>query len=718
MTKRIIQVLLFSLFAANVLAEPVPPATNKDGSVVSGYLTADFDPSGGVFPFPWNFLFNGTADFTLYTDPFVDDPTDFSDPFVALGALDGFSPTERWVTTFSAFPNTIDASSVVPGQSVRLFEVKSESYLFVTEIVQELVPGVDYVATMATNEVLAIIPLKPLKEVTTYMAVMTNDINDTVGNDATPSQTYHLTKAETPWLDANGNSTSPFFDDASAESLEALRQITASMETAAETVGIPKEDIILSWTANTQSITAVAKNLRSIARPAHTEVLPTGQTTANVGLAGLADLYIGVITLPYYLGVPSAGNPVAPLSDFWQAEPGAYIPEAVDLAPFPLDPDSTNVTIANPFPVKTSDQTVPLLLTVPNANSRMEKPAAGWPVVIFGHGLGGNRTNLLGVADTLASVGYAVIGIDTPLHGITPQEENPFYVENTPWADMANERTFNVDYIDNATGAPGPDGIVDPSGTHYNNLVSLLTSRDNGRQAQADLSILAVSLPFLDFDGDGLPDLDASTTKYAGISMGGIHGTAFTAIEPYVTSAFLSVPAGGLARALEASPAFGPTIRQGLAALGVLPGTTDYEFFFTIAQSVLDSMDPINWGEEAARLKNVVLHEVIGDTVLPNFVLTAPLSGTEPLIATMGLTSYSTSLADPSGIDGAGRFVPPATHGSLLDPSSSPAATSEMQKQLASFIASDGKQIVVENSTTMVPAPPAEAEAGSEEAEQ
>jgi len=705
MNKQVLLALISSLFILTSHAAPVPPAKNKDGSNVSGYVTAEFDlRSPTVTPFPFNPLFLGTTDFTL--NPPVDDPNDYSDPLVALSALDGFSTTERWITTFSSFPNTIDVASVVPGQSVRVFEVSTifGTIVIVNGIVRELTPGVEFVATMATNEVLAILPLQPLKELTTYMAVVTNDINDTAGNDATPSQFYHLTKSQTPWVDENGNSTSPFFDDETAASLEGARQITFSMETAAASVGIPKEDIILSWTAQTQSITPVTKSLRSIARPAPTEVDFTGLTTTAVGGAGAADVYHGIISLPYYLGVPNAENPVAPLTDFFTASPGAYVPPFDALG---LDPTSTNVTVANPFPVQTSLQTVPLLLTVPNANSGHERPAAGWPIVMFGHGLGGSRTNLLAAADSLAAAGFAVIGIDSALHGITPQDSSlaPLYIENTRWAEDANERTFNVDYIDNATGAPGPDGIVDPSGAHYQNLLSMLTTRDNSRQSQTDLSVLAVTLPTIDFDGDGLPDLDASTLQYAGISMGAINGTPFAATEPLVNSAFLSVPMGGLARGLEASETFGPTIRAGLASIGVLPGTAEYELFFTAFQTVIDSMDPINWSAEAARLRNIVLHEVIGDTVVPNYVPTAPLSGTEPMIRAMGLTPYSTTQINPAGLEAVARFVPPADHSSLLRPNASPAATAEMQKQMASFMASMGTAVLVEDSSTMVQVP-------------
>jgi len=715
MIKRLILLHFTAFFVINVVAAPVAPATNKDGSIVTGVLTADFDPSGGVAPLPFNLFFLGTTDLTLNLDSLVDDPNDYSDPLVALSAIDGFSPTERWVTTFTSQPYALDPASVVPGQSVRLFEVSTifGTIVAVSGIVRELTPGVEYVATVVGGNVLAIIPLSPLKEMSTYMAVLTNDINDTQGNDATPDTTYFLSKRTTPWVDENGNSTYSLVPDEDAQALEGLRQITLGQEAAAASVGIPPEDIILSWTAQTQSITPVLKNLRSIAKPAPTTVGPTGINTAAVGGFGRADVYAGIITLPYYLGVPAAANPIAPLTDFWTAAPGAYVPPFDALG---LDPTSTHVTVANPFPVVTSMQTVPLLMAVPNQASGHTRPTAGWPVVIFGHGLGGNRAHLLFMADAAAAAGYAVVAIDTPLHGIVPEDPllAPLYIGNTPFAGIANERTFDVDYVDNATGAPGPDGITDASGTHMINLGSLLTSRDNGRQGQADLSVLAVTIPSISYDGDALPDLDGSTIQYASLSMGSILGTAFVAVEPMVTNAFLSVPMGGLARGLEASPTFGPSIRAGLeAAAGLVPGTADYELYFTAFQTVIDSMDPINWSAEASRYNSIILHEVIGDTVLPNFVPTAPLSGTEPMIRAMGLSSYSSTQFDAEGLNVVGRFVPPASHGSFISPFTSPAATAEMQKQMASFFATLGTTVVVEDESTMVPvlaAPVAEAE--------
>jgi hypothetical protein len=728
MNKRLILLLLLSFSIATAVAAPAPPATNKDGSIVTGVLTAGYDPTIQLVPTPTNlfFLLPGSFDLTLNPPPLRDDPNDFSDPLVALGAKDGFSTTEKWVTEFFGYPDPdftgiirppgqIDPASVIPGHSVRVFQVTTSNIVFVTGVVRELVPYVDFVALAATESILAIIPLKPLPELSSFMAVLTNDIKDTSGNDATADSFYHLTQRRTPWVDENGKSTYPLVPDASAQALEPQRQITNTMEAAAEAAGVIRDDIILSWTVQTQSITVVTKALRSIAQPGGTTIVDTGMTTADLGLFGLADIYMGIITMPYYLGVPDTESPLAPLTDFWTASPGAYVPP---FDQFGLDPTSTNVTYANPFPVLTDMQTVPVLMTVPNeAATGFSKPTAGWPTVIFTHGFNGNRTQMLAVADTIASMGFAVIAIDAPLHGVVPEVEPalaPFYIGNTPFAPIANERTFDVDYIDNSTGAPPRDGIPDPSGRHYLNLTSLLTTQDNLRQMEVDLSILALTIPTVDINGDSLPDLDGADIALAGFSLGSIVGIPFMAVEPTVNRGFLSVPMGGLARGYEASDTFGPAIRAGLeAAAGIVPGTAEYELYFTVFQTIVDSADPINWAADLALSNSAVVHEVIGDTIVPNLV--PPLSGTEPLMAVMGLKSYSTTQSNPAGVHLAGRFIPPAWHGSLLDPSVSPAATAEMQAQLASFLTSRGQVVVVMNPATMVPVPEGEADAGAAE---
>jgi hypothetical protein len=637
---------------------------------------------------------------------------------VALNALDGYSTTEKWIAGFAtntefarydnAIPGSIDPATVKTGQSVRMFEVTMVQYLFVTSIVRELTPGVDYVAVPASASQIAILPLKPLKEYTSYMAVLTNDIRDTDGNDATPDQTYNFGKTSVPWVDENGNSTNPLFPDSDAARLELIRQVVQSMELNAASVGINPDDIVLAWTAQTQSITRTLKTLRAFAQPAPTQIVPSGLNTSNVNPAwpGIADIHVGVITLPYYSDVPTEQNPTAHLSSFWQAAPGAYAPP---FDQFGLDPTSTNVTIANPIPVKKNDQTVPLLVTVPNVSSGHTKPAEGWPVVIYGHGITGNRLAALAVADTLASKGYATVAIDHPLHGVSPDAEPsqaPFWIENTPFAPIANERTFDSDLLNNTTNQFGPDGLIDPSGfiTIPAGIANLLGGRDTFRQGSIDLSVVAVSISSMDIDLDGEPDLNPANMAYVGESWGSMYGMAFVAIEPLITRAALFWPGAQVARFGPESGSFGSVVNAVLAQAGVLPGTADYEQFQLIWQTTLDASDPINWAAEAAANTPIMLHEVINDQTIPNFVPTAPLAGTEPLIKIMDLTAYSTSQQSEDGLRSAGRFVPPAAHAQVLSPTfGSPAAYFEMQRQLPSFIASFGGSIVVTDESTMVP---------------
>lgn len=679
-------------------AVPTPPANNNGGSPVTGVLTARFDPTTSTIPLPNNLLLSGTTDLTL--NPPVANPNNFADPTVAISTLDGWSTTAPMSTSFNAKP---DVASLVPGQSIRIFEVSlSGPGGGTTGIVRELAGGTEFVAALApsdtTGKTLAIVPTAPLKQLTSYLVVLTDGIRDAAGNDATPDQTYFLSKRPTP-LCVSGVSQEPLLPNAQACALEPLRQLTNSHLAVAQAAGIARDDVVVSWAFTTQSITPVLQAVRSVTEPGATRLVNTGQNISVANLPPIADIYIGTITLPYYLTAPSAENPTGPLTGFWKAAPGAYVP------PFNaagLSPTSTNITFANPFPVATRTVTVPMIMTVPNAASGMTRPATGWPIVIYQHGITRNRLDALAISGTAARQGFAVVSIDLPLHGLGPAGEftSPFYTPLTPFASVASERTFDVDYTNNDTGAAGPDGKVDSSGAHFINLSSLLTSRDNLRQGVADLFVLTASIPGMDIDGNGAGDFDSSRIGFVGQSLGGIAGTSFLALEPTVNVGMLSVPGGGIARMLDGSPTFGPRIRAGLAAAGVQAGTPNYDRFMVATQQVIDSVDPINYGFASAQ-NAILLHEVVGDgntwtadQVIPNTVPGAPLSGTEPLIRVLGLTPIVATVENPDGIRGVTRFIE-GDHGSLLSTQSSRDATVEMQGEMISFLASGGAAVVV-----------------------
>jgi len=677
-------------------ATPAPPATNPEGRPVDGIITAQFNPAEGVIPFPNSLLLSGTTDLTLNLP--VDDPGDFSDPAAAMSTLDGFSTVAPWTFSFSVSP---DPDSIIPGSNVRFFEVSfAQGTAAVTGVNRELVPGQDFVTAIApsdpTGRTVAIVPLKPLQQMTGYMAVVTDGIRDANGNPATPSLPYFLAKRTEPLVTEDGISTDPLLDNQTAGALEPLRQLINTHLAAAGGEGVDPDSMVLSFTATTQSVTPVLEAVRSAAQPTSSQIAQacvgpeTCLTTADVlppgASPGIADLYIGVVELPYYLGIPENSEDETPLEEFWRAAPGAYVPP---FDQFDLDPNSTNITVANPFPVETGRQFAPLLMTVPNEGSGLTRPTAGWPVVIFQHGITGNRSQMLALADTMASIGFAVVAIDMPLHGIT-DVTSPLYVGNTPFGEFAGERTFDLMLGDGQT--------IDDSGQWFINLENLLVSRDNLRQAQADLSVLALNVPQMDISGDGVADLDGSNINFVGLSLGGMVGTPFLAAEETVNNGVLSAPGGGIANLLAGSETFGPVIRAGLQEAGVEPFSPDYFQFLLAAQTVIDSADPINWGAQATLTNSVIVQQIAGDTVVPNFVEGAPLSGTEPLMAVMGLDPIVETTTDPMGIRGAIRMLE-GSHGSLLDPSASPAATVELQGQAASMVASGGAQVVIGDPT-------------------
>ncbi len=682
-------------------AVPQEPARNDDGSIVTGIITARFDPTNRVLPFPTNLLLSGTRDLTLNIP--VANPNNFGDPQVALNALDGFGTVAPWSFSLNATPNP---ASLTGGQAIKVFEVAlTGPGGGVTRVIRELASPAEFVVAQAstdpTGQTVAIVPTRPLKPLTSYMAVVTDDVRDARGNDATPDQTYFLTKRTTA-LCVNNTSTDPLIPTANACALEPLRQLTNSQEIAAAAAGVPREDIVLSWVATTQATSTVLQaNQGVVPTQIAMKLGATGQNTSVAGLPPVADIYIGVLPIRYFLEAPSAQNPTAVLTTFWRAQAGNYLAPFANLG---LDPTSTNVTFANPFPVPRSTQNVPVMMTVPNANSGKTKPASGWPVVIFNHGITRNRTDMLGVSATLAAQGFVVVAIDQPLHGLPPT--NPFNIENSPFGAESTERTFDVDLINNTTGAPGPDGRIDDSGAHFINLGSLLTSRDNIRQSVLDLVQLAKAIPNSSYDGDSTVDFDGSRISFVGQSLGSIVGTIFLAVEPSVNTGVLSVPGGGIARLLDGSATFGPRIRAGLAASGVTAGTPTFDSFMGAAQTVIDSADPVNY-TFASTTDRLLAHLIVGngttslpDQVVPVSVAGAPLSGGEPLVRLLGLSAITATTQSASGIRGVTRFTA-GEHGSLLSPTASAAATVEMQGEMASMLVSGGTAVQVSNTSVI-----------------
>ena len=704
--------------------------------------TALYCPAAGLLPYPFDAYFAGSTDGTLNIQPpNVAWP---NQPF--LNALDGFSTN---ASIRERFNGPIDAASLATPGAVVVIHINtnnagpqakapvkpaavggSGAFAPLTGcVVGGACAGADYSIGVAADDptILEITPLHPLAASTclptppattspcltqanggngeAYLVLLTKAI--TVGGMATaPDMDYGNFLAALN----SGGPTCPSITD---PTLNALCQLTGAHLGLAQLYaqvapGFNPANVVASFSFSTESTVDTMELLAATTQPQSIKANPTGITTAqaHAGLAGHADLYVGVLTIPYYL------SKAAPVTGSWQA------------APFPLDKTSTVVTRFNPLPVATQMLQIPVLITVPNANSAYVKagapspPPGGWPVLIYQHGVVVNREYMLPVADSFADAGFVVAAIDLPLHGVTDKTDplyatdaNPAYTGLIAKGTGSIERTFDLDLNTNQgyqviPGSP-PDGVIDPTGSHFLNIASPLTGRDNAREAAADLITFARSVSGL--TQSGIP-IDSGKIRFLGHSMGGIVGTMFMAAIPpaEIPAATFANAGGNWALLAQTSPSFAPAVLAGLEAQGLVPGTTLFAQFFRDLQTVLDSGDPINYIALATAQHPIHMMQVVGTTPPPaGCSPSPPIPGcpdqTVPNPATQALITASAYgpagmagaltritagqapvVMNPGGIRGYVNFID-GYHASLIDPSVSAAVTVEMQTEAISF---------------------------------
>ena len=777
--------------------EDVKNDVAENGTPVVASARIVFDPGADEprLSVPNDLLFSGTTDGTLNLP--VDDATDFSDPTVAMSAIDGWSTTNPFVLEID-FPDgtSLDASSVFDAASVKVYECEPKLLTENCTVASELTFGVDFIAQAAGNSV-AVVPLKPLKAKTAYILALTNNLKDSNGKAIAGSSTYESVR-----LDIN---TNPLATEAQL----GLQTVINAYENAIVAAGADKDSLIYTMSMTTQStvdVLATAKALMANNVPAMLEaalggspaimVQDTGMSVADI-LAGqipaeLTALYSsanflqGSISLPYYLGVPSADNPQAPVNDWWKglcdsgvtlAGLAAVNPDAIPADAISVD-DGTCMAIsaaqglAAPglralgvdaernltqySPVAKANATIDIVvqmttpdIAVANAvrpafglSADLVEPDAGWPVVILQHGITSKKEDMLALTGILSAYGMATVAINHPLHG-DPDVFNGLLPGGSRGFDLDGDGTDDI----NASTV---------SATHYMNLASLLTTRDNLRQSTSDLLGLRLGLNFL-----GGANIDSTNVHFLGHSLGAITGINFigltnTPLDAQVDPLFAvnsntqAMPGVMVANFLLESGAFGDVIKSSLTYsasedfqsyvaqvhMGTATPTTEelvgyYQGFYALltaeqqaelagtfsqftfaAQTVTDAGDPANFAAMMAATNTPThLIEVVGngsdnlsDQVIPNTVSSAPFAGTEGAIALLGLSGISETTQGES-VSGAVRFVY-GHHSSILDPSiraeapdaeMTSAATSEMQVEVANFLSSGGMVIPVVN---------------------
>ncbi|MCC6623991.1 MAG: hypothetical protein IT385_22225 [Deltaproteobacteria bacterium] len=243
--------------------------------------------------------------------------------------------------------------------------------------------------------------------------------------------------------------------------------------------------------------------------------------------------------------------------------------------------------------VEPSVYTLPVRVWLPK-----ERGAEPAPLLVFGHGLGGDARQAAGIAQLAAPMGIAVVALPAPRHG------------DHPTARGDDPNAFFLDLLGIDLAAFTIDGFV---------------FRENVRQAMFDkLQLMRLLTAAPEIDGEAGADLDTSRVAYWGISLGGIMGSDFAALSEDVDLAVLSI-AGARVLSIVTDAAQFASFKNLLAT--VAGGEDAVARIACVGQSIVDAGDPVNWVTRLVddRLDatprappHVLVQMVIDDEVVPN----------------------------------------------------------------------------------------------------
>lgn len=623
-----------------------------------------FDPTTGVIPYPNNLLLDSTTGK-------VNLPAQSGESAAqkalreGLNTLDGFTTLGSY---YAAYYGSIDKSSVKVGDSVVVIDLSTGKQMTSWKA-----------SVVDTAPALVVTPTAPLVEKSTYAVVLLSKfksgsrqpqsgLEDQKGVRVAAAPFMALLRSKNT-LYENNKSTISTLDDATAKSAEQARKAHAPLFSALDALGINRIDVVGAWTFTTQTITTPMTQLRAL--PYTTMPLLDGNVPAWTGTLD-----------PTFTGFPAS----VPRTNL-----GGWVGQGTFDTWMALDA-KTGALLADP--TKGSKVSVPYILTVPKGTM----PSAGWPVVVFQHGLTRARTDVLAVADTLAAAGMATVAFDVVFHGARSYCTKDTHCDNggtTGTCDTtAGSSTFGA--CTKGKLAVGSDGVPLASGAYFLNTSNPFAVRDNMRQHVIDASALlrgiALGGPSGILDGSsgtkGKVKLDPANVHYVGQSLGAILGTLVMSTTKLPRRGVLNVPGAPLVDIIFTADNFKSTKDEILKSQNVKEGSLDYLRLLTTFQWILDPSDPANF---ARHVELSALPDATGSSgaKVPTKEVIVQLAGQDKTIP-QNLGSF---LAQQMGISVTELTKTTYTnqgHGFLLspDPKTSLAATTAAQTQMATFLLS------------------------------
>jgi hypothetical protein len=266
------------------------------------------------------------------------------------------------------------------------------------------------------------------------------------------------------------------------------------------------------------------------------------------------------------------------------------------VAPQYQDPDGTFV-IQNSQPVVQGTEELEFELVIPETTAEHQPP---FPVIIYQHGLLGQKEQDMGAKRAQAQAGFASLAIDAVEHGTRGSGEGLVNVLNF-FTISTEEGTFNMPVL-----------------------------RDNFRQCFLDLVSLAELVPVLagldllpEGNPDGVLELQADPVYLSGHSLGAVISAGALALSPRIPVGNLCTGGGRLATNL-----FMRSEVLGFFIDALKPeGTTDTDVrrFMPLLQLLIERGDPVNLARlviaeppPGSAPKHVLFGEVLDDGYVPN----------------------------------------------------------------------------------------------------
>ena len=456
-------------------------------------------------------------------------------------------PTPRWLQCQDiSVLNTLDGFNIQPRLSVEfdgpidVSTVNSESVFLVSLGLRSFGErvGINQIVWDPATNTLHVESDALLEQHTTYAVVVTNRVRDASGKPlkkAKPSQVDDDERVERATRRRGGQvvAATIFTTQSVTSTLEKVRaQINAATPAPASFhLGLGGERTVFT--------------LGSLLVPPGSPlplVFNRQNTTAPTLTPGAMPL-TALAAIPGVVGTLAFGSYLSP---DYHVSPGEFIP-----------PQGTRSGV----PAVQRMNTVYFNLVLPAG----PRPAAGWPVAIFGHGFGDNKNSSpFVVAASMASAGIATVAINVVGHG------------GGPLGTIAVRRNDGSPIVTLPAGGRGIDqngdgAIASTEGSSAGAPRILIGSSDALRQTTIDLMQLVRAIRAgMDVDGDGAADLDASRIYYFGQSFGGIYGTIFLGVEADVRVGVPNVPGGAIIDIVRLSPGFRNAILSfGIAARGL-----------------------------------------------------------------------------------------------------------------------------------------------------